>query len=810
MKTSLAIIFLLITTLCHGQPLQFQNGMLMGFPPIHISSKKTPTASKIIGDTITKKDIEDIKKTMLPGVEQALRILNDDSLGVRKFYTMLWNTKEVDALECNLELLYDVLTDRTVSTSDCPFTFVPSDSILYTELFNTKKIKYEVLNINGEKDDNTQNVTYKIIKNKTYQQWLINRYNTLYKNQVASWDMINYKQDYEKGWQELEQARTVLADIEKKTLIEITDGNDCSKKTMDALTKFAEIKETVDKNFIIQHLNNKFYKDWLWYTGGILTTNPFFITDANREYPSNQKYTYLTDSVKNAIRANKENTVELLKSRSLYNLVELPYTDDRNKKRNELWHIVLGNKITNNELKKRTALLTEDDIIKLCVHNVKTGVDVEVEIDTFDISDKGPFTDAAMAAADTFGNAFSSLITGGVVDKLQPFFDLFKNLDGIKAPKVEVLPRNSHVVTREYTALEKLGYYEFKNKFLSENTESSKEITVLIDSIPYELHGIQEEDKRFLITRYLYYNDKEYDEKIVEPFIKSNLKYKYELNYSDTGKLKTSIIAFFNKYKEWIENIKQCRDKINELGKKTHEELFFVEKLLNVHNRSLPPKELKPNELPDAPEYSTHVVDMPIIPRKEIKYEVKLVENKKINDKDSTIHTNVYKDEYKTGGKYLFIASAGIAYIWPEYTNNVASYNDQKQISRIDNVNPRLMVTVGLNIYPWKFYSLDKRSIFKTMYKESNGGGGFLHRTSLYTGLGISKGNALEHFFAGPAFDIYPGLKLTVGCHLYKNTRYEVYNNIVATQYTGLRCTGFTSVNLDPTVFVKIITNLFN
>lgn len=117
---------------------------------------------------------------------------------------------------------------------------------------------------------------------------------------------------------------------------------------------------------------------------------------------------------------------------------------------------------------------------------------------------------------------------------------------------------------------------------------------------------------------------------------------------------------------------------------------------------------------------------------------------------------------------------------------------------KITNTNTPAKFVVGLKYFPWKSFMADDK--FRPMYP--------LQRISIFTGFEVTK--PLDNLYAGVGYDLFPGLHLSAGLHVYKQDIFKVVNNQIADQRTVYKASGiYYGLTLDPIVVASMVSVLF-
>ncbi|MBN8670470.1 MAG: hypothetical protein J0L80_07270 [Chitinophagales bacterium] len=798
--------------------LQFKYGMLDAFPPLNIKGDTNWTTTSS-SNGLTTKDKKALKDTLKNIVGRAIINIEDDSLKLKQFYEWLWDTVTVAKYIKEQQDLYFWLASNGKGWTT---TYVPAGTEI-DALLGMKKYADTAKKSKG----NNKHIA-DVVKNDVYKQWILQMYDTSYTQFAKDLDSSNYIVNYIKGWEELEDAYKQLTKAKSELIAVQKEKEECDKIINSSKKSREEIIKLKGTNAAILHFSkhSNFYLKWLWYNEGVLSANPLYIVKPDREYPTNKPFVAMIPQMRELVAKYRLKGQQLLVNQQLYNRVELPFAVNEKRKRRELWHMLMTNAgIEDDKLSNKEKLLTEDDEMTLCVHNVKAGQELVVTFDTTAISDKGPFTDGMSYALDTVYNSFRAvLISAGLKNLVNSFTGTGRSMI---MPEIRVsmgsgdawMPDGS---SNEYEQKSNREVaYMMEGKQLGKVKVKSTDTIAFVEGIAVKLHWgtnnqikLDEQNKKALVEVYRHYNpESPLTEELMKSFWALELRNKKSiiLDFNSQSILQTSVDSFFKRLNDYVEKMNICNDSIKAELIRLDTQIFYLAMMLQINERSLPPTGLVSEDVPEdaVPQYSTRIYEMPVKARSKIAYNVTLKQTKKINDKDTVLKTTLYKSSYKVGGLYRFMPSAGVAYIFPQYTNNVVNKGSNNIVASVDALNPRIMAIVGLNVYPSKYYSLDGRGVFKTFCKAEKGGGGFRYRYSLFAGLGIVNGKALEHFYVGPSLDFYTGLKLTAGAHLYKYTRYEINNNQVLGIHPSLKCNYFMGVTVDPALFVKFF-NVFN
>jgi hypothetical protein len=158
--------------------------------------------------------------------------------------------------------------------------------------------------------------------------------------------------------------------------------------------------------------------------------------------------------------------------------------------------------------------------------------------------------------------------------------------------------------------------------------------------------------------------------------------------------------------------------------------------------------------------------------------------------------TDSITEKFATSSKSWVTGSLGIAYVVNSFRRSDATVANNEVNTVADEQQTRLIA--GLHFYPWKILLSDNRFIGQLKWQE------IPQRLGFFVGFSFPKAFSNPHF--GVSADLWPGIKLTGGLHLYRYTGYEIRNNQIIDQQTRYRSSGaFLSLNIEPVTFTKLI-----
>lgn len=292
----------------------------------------------------------------------------------------------------------------------------------------------------------------------------------------------------------------------------------------------------------------------------------------------------------------------------------------------------------------------------------------------------------------------------------------------------------------------------------------------------------REEDKRRILwvstAPFLENTDFVFLDKAVEAFIiKDRINF---LDYrTDAGLVHTANILYqsFLRYltNDLMGNLVKMDMLISKIKTKTNGVLPFV----RIYNRSLPEVDLEAS-VDTAARYYTKLI-VPEIPKAPKTFRYTLTEE---NGK------TVAQKEFKVIRSLRFDFSIGLGINLEPYT---ISHSSGGALPVTDQGSQFQFVAGGHWYVIKKLNKLNDR--FLKCPEE---------RFSLYGGLSIQK--ALDNYYLGVSYDLWPGVRLIGAAHLYRNQSFKIINNTVAEKASGIQCAGpFFSVNVEPATLGKTI-----
>jgi hypothetical protein len=776
------------------------NGLLLD-PP------KNSKSSVILDTFLLKNDVplrKAFMKELLKKVELTVNNLQDDSLLLRKQYGAFF----CDTFFCNFynEMVKtkDLLRRGII---DLNAKYFPGREI--SRWLDTAKV-YEL------KPKVPEN-RYKLYVIKPFNDFIYRLYKDATYSSIQSWDMdIRYKN----AWRQVEyfyktgnhfldslsKAYGTIVSCDNSPQIDeflkemnkvISDS--CRQLTVKELACQVRQEPIEKMSSLIDHLRSPFgIKQWLWYTGGIITMNPFAITSENRRYPTTERWTLLTDSAtyKTIKKDDTEsNLMYLFSNQKLYNDIQLPTFNNNG---NHKW---LVEYFDNKPAYKRgylPAILSHKDSVNVFIHNVEISSNLKITAEIKGIPDMSNTIIQLNSALDAFPS-FSNLIIGAnlsnilnnVNSNLKPLITLPKSI----VSKAEAKVDHSQTVKFDKVFSQKINALEFNKKSTYTNCPKDEIDCVIIKGqrITFLKDKGFNMDKKKIILAEITFRDECSACKdtvlnyIIDSFIAKD--YCVSFDYSSEN-IDISINSLISRFYQYLDCARKCiqttKNKIDNLVRIQQ----YLSAYMTIVNRSLPPDTLELKQLKDENATYSTVLFKTDLQDSSFEETIKVTQVKKINNRDSLITTR--KMKFKVGKLRYIDASAGLAFTATDYS----VYEGQTTGLPTRKPGDKLQLNAGLHIYPFGLIKVDNR----LLPKKPNGA---IHRLSLYLGVSIVK--PLDNIYTGIGYDIVPGIKAITGSHWYKDTRYQIVNNQVFNQADGLKPSWFLAINIEPLTLTKVL-----
>lgn len=769
-----------------------------------------------------------LKKDLVIKFEKAVDNLKDEKYNLKVTYDILWGAGETQKIinEYNKFLIYlnDTTTIIPAEAENYSYTTLIKPSDFERRIFNTS-IYTEKETLTGKEYDMRQ-----LLIANPYQRFLLAYLQeTMSDNEL---DKVKMNIEYKQAWRDLEKiySETIVAMAKIKDTLRPCVVPDCDTLFKDLKTRLKELT-TNRNNYILQLLKKPFYKKWLWFNEGFLIMNPLGVTTNERQYPATEKISQLTESEKVLIlSAEQEDKIldSILTTRKIKNEVLYPKPGNTNVDR-YYYNGALGYSCIN-----PTDLPNARDNrkgIAVIAYNVPGKEKLDF---SFVLKESSGLGTVAQSIIDAGTTGSLSTIVSSAAGWTESFKKINEHLnvkgkvaffDPINAPNIGIAlqkknfstakPKDqtiSMIIMSEFTKANRNDFMQEKTLFQKEvldeiDLDQTKELFVIINERKYAATKNSDLDKLVFINAYLLKADPKkcntcfslIEQCLIDTFIirdRCNV-----LNYEAQKTLDNDVESLLKRVKCYTDKIDECRKEFKVLFKEFDEEyLPKLKAFISIIKRSLPPVltiekgKIYYNEekiSKDSAQFGTVIFQtnkssLPAQP-KDITYQV--TSSLPINPADGKGSANIVIEHSFRYAKRTWIDfSAGLAYSVADYSIK-STEGGLPKISEGDKFRP----IAGMHIYP-----------FGGMLKVDDRLKPQLNRVSFFLGLGLTK--ALENFYPGLSYDIVPGIRVLVGYHLYKDTRYSILNNQVIDQASSYRGSGiFLSLSLEPKAFAILI-----
>ncbi|MGN6418316.1 MAG: hypothetical protein ACTHMC_12540 [Pseudobacter sp.] len=537
--------------------------------------------------------------------------------------------------------------------------------------------------------------------------------------------------DYDGERQKLNELRTSALELAKLNLNTVKDAD---------IAKMDKLWNTFISLKIAKAIKDApFFKNWLWWRSGELTLNPFEhrYKDLNKTNPGE------------LFPAAKSTSTTGLLTRANFNLQSILLAKDNDGLRRIQYLQQLHGK--GDQVSSISTPLKASENVQVVVHNINAGETAELVL-VSSTPHNGMNNTMSMldSALSTLGTAFGSLSSNK--DALNAILSV---LSGNKDAGDDLKLQQAHPAATQWPAaaggreaaawaalkadLEKQGFY---NEDVMERTKKSAAANTL--------------------------------KKVIAE-----------------GKRAGYLRAMLDVINEYYLNLDIFVSRLNTF--KT-DSLVYATVFQLVYESNLPPDQLSMQDDDRPSGFSSRILYTIETEAKVTQtYEVK----RYINNGGKKDSVRIASFKYKTSPKDVFGVSIGPAFtIKPTdiYGKNTVTENANDPLT-IKTDRKLVHFTVGLNIYPFKIFTLDNNFIHS---KASPA----YERISVYLGLGFPK--TLDNFYPGISYDLIAGIKVIGGVHCYMHDRYSIVNNVVKDKSSRFRAAGaFFSVNIDPRIAIK-------
>lgn len=796
MKYVIGIILLLCTQTLAAQELIFDNTGKLTNAYAFSSIKSSYSLSRSSQNHLSKEAKIAIRKKLIADLQLALNNMQDDSLLLKRLYAEIWGNVKFTEIIDELTGLRSSLMGNEIFRKN--WNYVPSPSIieamLSTDVFSLSATKLS-------KDINSA----VLIFTDPYKSWLIQYFNS----SVSKYEMqkLNLDINYKTAWRELEQSYLQV----NKMITSIGDYNKIFEFSAERSVKMNDtstlIEAMIRQNYVVKLLkSNDFFKSWLWYTAGVLRINPLGITTQDRQFPNDERNSFDTAGAKLSQSQRMDSLSRLCTTKRWRNKITLPLFDENEDKGKlvYLWNYDGAKNYNALANKNKKTLMLGKEAIATCVYNIPENTSLVIEIDTLVLKDRSK----TVIALDKLGTeATSTLVTGAE--------SLLKHWVGISGlinpapgaiPEIDIRNLNTKIKKGEGSgnsllALKNSGDSNFQMQLAmatmgGEILNAELDNYIIINDRNIVITKDNNIDKKNIILAYLRKPDDdkciscglfESRELLLPSFLEKDKC--YILNYRDAPAVEKSaenLMPRFNCYiKEVNEARKEAKLAFDQLTKLSQRLKMYI----GITERSLAPLDLT-EKTDESPEYRTHAEKIGMPESAKI-WTIKVTPKiKNAAGVDSAL--SIVRTKFKVAPIHYVDFSIGISLLARNYTLREQVSDSALPVARESD---RFRLMAGLHYYPFGLFNIDDKFI---------GGKRALHRVSVFMGVGIKK--ALDNFYTGLGYDLVPGMRLIIGSHFYKDTRFQIVNNKVVDKASGYKASGvFVSFNLEPISFTKLL-----
>ncbi len=799
MKHLLLYVFLTIGLNSVAQNLQFNDkGQLVNVDTF----KKVLSSYTISRNAVNHLDaakINEIKQALAARIQTAINNMQDDSLSAKTLYANLWgdNNTTNNIIQEMIDLRAALLG---TAVARVVWNYVPSptdiNTVLNQDIFN---LPASTINID--------NKTASLIYTDPFKSWLLQYFNT----SVSTNRINNLNMDiaYKNGWRELEQSYAQINNYLKITSAPDTI-TDCSTLHLsDINDSIWIIQNSLNTNYVINLLRtNNFFKQWLWYTRGLLQVNPLGVTTGDREYPVNERNSFDTSKSKLTNAQEADSLKNFRTTKQIQNKITLPILSSVADKNQTIytWNYN-GAKDFETNTDNKLKLIEKKEGLAYTIYNIPQNTGVKIDFDTSIVLD-----DRSKAVI-TVDNLFDQI--GGLAAKAPDLLKHWANVSSHINTGQPAIP-NEIITSSQAKNIVKAGK-GLGNPLIALQSKEKGNFFQLFEDVPDAAIKVKEAeeknylsinnrqvpiakdnniDKRNILLAYLREDDN--DEcsdcntfKKREPLITAFLEKDecYFLDYSSPTTIEKSAENLLPRFTCFIDEVNDCREAITNAHVLLQAFADIVKPYINITERSLPPVNL--TEITDqTPVYTTKSAKLPM-PESPKVLQIKVQPSVK-NSKGEDSALAVVTTKFKAAPLHYVDLSVGISYFTSSYLVNEQGGDSSLPTSKNGD---RFKLIAGIHIYPGGLFNIDDKFIHHQEW---------YHRTSIFAGVGLQK--ALDNFFIGASYDLVPGMRITIGPHIYKDTRFKIINSQVLDKASAPKVKGiYLSFNLEPVSFIKFL-----
>ena len=777
-KTRWVIIFLLFILVRNGTAQDLTSDL--AFKPAGAKKLYDSAGVNLVRDTTyTEQEKKQLKKRLLERVDETLFNLEDDSTGLANDYSYIWPPRFLKDFTHELKELRKYLAGEARAEACPPFRYVPSPCSI------EERLQQPVVTI--KKKPGNGYIEFDVIKKDLLNAFLLESYNFSLQNDNYLWKK-EIDISYLKEWRVIEQRYENLRQIYREARAIKNDIFSYNRDIIDSLRQKAAANH-LPENGIVQKIRfSRFIRQWLWYTGGVININPLLVTSKPGRYPYSEKNSfftpekqYLQDSL------NKMPVLDRFRqSAHIYNRIQLPVTSGTKKSTAPLF--MEYDALQNYKSKSADDVyLVNGQSLKIAVYNIPANTTVTAQYK----EGKLVYESSAISRLNSVTEPLSVVTNLGFAQK-SAFARVTGMLNATTLNRIQ-----TREVKETQNAVSPLYQTPEDKQFFLRNYETSDPFTpyslsyrnyrVTIGDQVIPLTGSDlEEDKRRILWGALRDSTRDtaivFLDKAIEAFIKRNKS--YFLDYTtEAGLVRTAEKlreGFVNYLKQ--ELVPNLID-VDTLLAQTKSRIDRITPFVRIYNRSLPQGNLAATT-DTACRHYTQFFD-PELPEAPGLFKYALLEQS-----GKAAPKEVTRKELKVIKTLKMDFSVGLGMNFCPYT---ISRSDGTALPVTENGN-QVQFVAGLH---WYFLGRLNKLNDRFLGKPEE-------RFSLYAGLSIQ--NALDNYYAGLSYDVWPGIRLIAALHYYRNQSFRIVNNKVAEMAYGIEFAGpFLSVNIEPEALGKAI-----
>jgi len=739
--------------------------------------------------TLTDQEKENIKEQLLARVVQAINNLQDDSLALDTFYTAIWGKAYYDQLLKELIGLKAFLNGKTYDPS-LKFEFVPHPEDITNQVLNAPVFSLDLPDV----VNNRTVKRFRLLKADPLKNWIFRKY----ENDLLTQDVESLEMDmaYIKGWRQLEAAYLKIQASQRSLKMIMDNIFNFDQAKLDDLEKIHN-NINIDTNYIIKLIGTKHYlKRWTWYNGGVLYMSPLVISTPGKTYPPGEKISLQTTGFNNL--ADSLTRSDYLKQfatvKNTFNRVELPL--DREREKGTLYLLQYDANDYYKEYKGlKNNIIRGTDSIVVVIHNIAKNKKVDYALSTEDFIYQSKTAAQVKDVSDAL-STFAGLISPnlGAITAITALInpaDIDPVHKDVQKGVADRMQFSRHLSDNWKTQMLLEAYAESQmmndtSLVVPVEDEAFSSIEIGKKIIPLVKNDINEDKRRIIWITAANENGKlvkpgEFFEEVLDHFVTID-KYNF-LDYSSPGSIERDAKALIERFNKYSKEVNQQKNQVAALDKKFLTLRKNIEPYVRIIGRSLPP-DLKP--LTDTvPRFRSQVI-VPEVPAPPKKLNYSISEGT-VGSTDPAV--NVVKRGFKVYSPTYWDISIGLAFTTQNYTVFSQSGNSLPDVA----AGEHLQFMAGIHIYP-----------IRPLNKLNDG---FLgdprERLSIFLGLSIV--HALDNYYAGISYDLWPGIRAIGGAHFYRNYRYKILNDQVADKASGPELAGpFISIGIEPKAILGV------